>query len=176
MENTLTITIALPENASLVASIGRETFYETWRAVNTEEDMQLYMKDAFDEEKIAADVLNSKVNIFLLVSEGSKIIGYAKLRNDRTYGEFNGEKAMEIERIYVLSEYQHRKVGTLLMDRCIHIAKSQNYVWLWLGVNDENYKAVNFYKKYHFEVFGNKKFKLGNAEDSDLLMKLSIGS
>lgn len=175
MQDKISIKIALPEDVPYVAEIGKITFYETWRKVNTEEDMELYLKESFGWEKIRKDVSDAFTNIFLLAYESEKLIGYAKMRRDRTYSEFQGEKAIEIERIYVKREFQGKKVGKLLMDRCIEIAKSENSVWLWLGVNNENIKATRFYFRYGFEVFGTKKFKLGNAEDEDLLMKLRVG-
>ena len=166
--------IASAEDASHVAAIGRVTFYETWRHVNTEEDMQLYMNEAFDEKKIREDLSDVKTNLFLLASEDDNPIGYAKMRRDRIYDEFKGEKAIEIERIYVKNEYQKKKIGKLLMDRCIELAKQENNRWIWLGVNNENKKAMDFYPRYGFEIFGTKKFKLGTAEDEDFLMKLNL--
>jgi ribosomal protein S18 acetylase RimI-like enzyme len=176
MTEAISIRIALPEDASVVCEIGRFTFYETWRKVNTEEDMQLYLAEAFAEKKIKGDLENASANIFLLAYHRQEAIGYVKMRRDRTYGEFKNEKAIEIERIYVKEEFQKKKIGKLLMDQCIEIAKAENNKWLWLGVNNENKKAMNFYKNYGFEIFGTKKFKLGNAEDEDFLMKLSLSS
>src|SRR6185295_7918913 len=95
------IKIATADEAAAVAEIGRITFYETWRNVNTEEDMQLYIKDAFDEEKIRKDISDTKNNLFFLARHEGKIIGYVKMRRDRTYEEFKGARAIEIERIYV---------------------------------------------------------------------------
>jgi len=175
MNSHIALKIATSEDAPMVAGIGRETFYETWREVNTEEDMQLYLKDAFDEEKIRTDIVNTRINLFLVAADQARAIGYVKMRRDRTYDEFKNEKAIEIERIYVRKEFQEQKIGTMLMDRCIAIAKSENNRWLWLAVNDENEKAIKFYQKYGFKVFGTKKFKLGTAEDEDFLMKLAIG-
>ncbi len=174
MNGVVKITIAAEEDYNVVAEIGRETFYETWRPVNTEEDMQLYLAESFNPEKIKKDIADTSVNTFLIAYYNDKVIGYAKLRNDRMYDEFKGSPALEMERIYVLADYQRHKVGKALMDESLRLAKEGNYEWFWLGVNDENYKAVNFYKQYGFTVFGTKSFKLGNAIDSDLLMKLRL--
>ena len=79
-----------------------------------------------------------------------------------------------MERIYVLKKYQDKKIGKALMDESFRLAKAGNYEWIWLGVNEENYKAIEFYKRYGFEVFGTKQFILGTAVDEDLLMKCKI--
>ena len=171
---TVSVKIALPDEVNLIAEIGRNTFYETWREVNTEEDMQLYLKKSFNEKTIGDELSDTVNNLFFLARKGEQIIGYAKVRRDRTYEEFNGVRVLEIERIYVKREMQNKKVGKMLMYHCIEVAKAEHHQWLWLAVNTENLKAINFYKKYGFEVFGTKFFKLGNAEDQDFLMKLKI--
>jgi diamine N-acetyltransferase len=141
--------------------------------VNTEEDLQLYMSEAFHPEKIKKDLADAG-NTFLLEYYNNELIGYVKLRTDRTYDEFKNESAIEIERIYVKHQYHGMKAGKALMDMSIDIAKKGNYAWLWLGVNDENNKAIDFYKKYGFTIFGTKTFKLGTAVDEDYLMKLKL--
>lgn len=162
-----------PDDFKLLARIGRETFYETWRSVNTEEDMQIYLKKAFDENHIKEDIENSS-NTFVIAYLDGKAIGYCKLRRDRTYPEFNKDRVIELERIYVFKEYHDKKIGKELMDRCIEISREEKNQWLWLGVNIDNQKAINFYKKYGFTIFGEKAFRLGNAVDNDYLMKLKL--
>ncbi len=173
MNKPVTVRRALAEEYKTIAAIGKATFYETWRSMNTEEDMQSYMAEAFNEQKIKAD-LEDAGNIFLLAEVDGKPIGYAKLRADRNYDEFKDSTAIEMERIYVYKEYHKKKAGKALMDESIRIAKEQNNDWLWLGVYTGNFKAISFYEQYGFVVFGKKVFKLGNAEDCDFLMKLDL--
>lgn len=156
-----------------VAKVGKETFYETWKDVNTPKDMEIYLAKAFKPENILNEI-KDKSNTFLLALLGSEIIGYAKIRRDRTYDEFKNESAIEIERIYVYKSYQSQKAGRLLMDKAIEISNSENYKWLWLGVNVDNHKAINFYKAYDFTIFGEKGFQLGDAIDTDYLMKKKL--
>jgi ribosomal protein S18 acetylase RimI-like enzyme len=172
----VTIRNAAGKEAGTVADIGRRTFYETWKSVNTEEDLQLYMTKAFDIRKIAKEIEDEKVNTFLLAFVNDELAGYAKLRNDRSYDQLKGAKSFEVERIYVLKKFQGKHVGKVLMDESIRLAHEGNYEWIWLGVNDQNFKAIEFYKKYGFEVFGTKQFVLGTAIDEDFLMKRKVKS
>jgi ribosomal protein S18 acetylase RimI-like enzyme len=168
---TVLIRIAVPGDEETVADIGRRTFYETWKSVNTEEDLQLYMLKSFDVAKIREEIQNSKVNTFFLAFVEDELAGYAKLRNDRSNDEIKGLRALEMERIYVLKKFQDQKIGKALMDESLSIAYQGSYEVMWLGVNQENYKAIEFYKRYGFEVFGVKQFILGTAIDEDFLMK-----
>lgn len=164
------IRFAGPADFELIAKVGRETFYETWKDVNTPEDMAVYLEKAFKPASILED-LENPANTFLVAEAGDEILGYAKIRRDRTYDEFKGESAIEIERVYVYGKYQSQKIGKLLMDACIDLSKKEDFKWLWLGVNVDNHKAINFYKAYDFTIFGEKGFQLGDAIDLDYLMK-----
>ena len=165
---------ALPGDAETVADIGRRTFYETWKSVNTEEDLQMYIFKSFDIKNLSEEIKNSEVNTFLLAYVEDELAGYAKLRNDRTYDKLKGKRSLEMERIYVLKKFQDQKIGKALMDESLSISKQGKYEVIWLGVNQENIKAIDFYKKYGFEVFGTKKFILGTAVDEDFLMKKEL--
>jgi ribosomal protein S18 acetylase RimI-like enzyme len=169
----LTVVFAEPKDYLLVAEIGRDTFYESWIHMHSEEDMQLYLAEAFVPEKIKAD-LENPANTFILAYTNNELIGYAKLRTDRTNPQLNNEPAIEMERIYVKHQCHGKKAGKALMDKSIAIARQEKYKWMWLGVNQENFKAIDFYKKYGFEIVGTKTFKLGNVIDEDYLMKLKL--
>ena len=171
---SIEIRMALPSDFILISELGSKTFYDTWRPVNTEEDMQKYIKDAFNPLKIKMDIEASGINTFMLAFFGKDAIGYVKLRCDRFYEEFKNEKALELERIYVVKEWQDKKAGKALMDQSLQFAKDNNYLWIWLGVNVDNIKAIDFYKRYDFTVFGEKSFKLGEAVDTDFLMKKKL--
>lgn len=168
------IRIATPEDAAMIAAIGRETFYETWRPVNKEEDLQAYMKKAFDVQKIKAEIEDSGTNTFLYTIDDDVLSGYSKLRRDRSYPELENKKSLEVERIYVRKEYQDKKVGKTMMDKAFEIAKAEHHFYLWLGVNVDNHKAIRFYEKYGFTIFGEKSFQLGDAVDTDYLMNVSV--
>ena len=158
----------------IVADLGAKTFYETWRPVNTEEDMQKYIAKAFDPDHILSDIKDENVNTFFVAYDGNEAVGYAKLRRDRTYDEFKNARTIELERIYVYKKWQDKYVGRMLMDECLSLSKKEKYDWFWLGVNIDNVKAIAFYKKYGFEIFGRKSFQLGDAVDDDYLMKLKL--
>jgi ribosomal protein S18 acetylase RimI-like enzyme len=78
---------------------------------------------------------------------------------------------LEIERIYVLGQYQSKKVGQLLFEKAIETAKQLSASYIWLGVWEENSRAISFYKRNGFEVFDKHVFKLGEEEQTDLMMK-----
>ncbi len=162
-----------PNDIDQLQKIGRQTFYETFSAGNTEEDMNKYLEEGFSVEKLTAE-LNNKDSEFYFASLGSNVIGYLKLNFGQSQTELKDDKALEIERIYVLKEFHGKNAGQLLYDKAIQIARQKNADYVWLGVWEENPRAIGFYRKNGFVEFDKHIFKLGNDEQTDIMMKLQL--
>lgn len=147
--------------------IGRQTFYETFSAGNTEENMKKYLEEGFSTEKVTAE-LNNENSEFYFASIDDFVIGYLKINFGLSQTELKDDKALEIERIYVLSEYHGKRIGQLLYEKAMQIAKQSNADYIWLGVWEENPRAISFYKKNGFVEFDKHIFKLGDDEQTDI--------
>jgi len=155
--------------------ISRKTFIETFSAANTEENMKKYLEDGFSKEKLAAE-LNDPHSEFYFAVLANTIIGYLKLNFGPSQTELKDHGAEEIERIYVLKEFHGKKIGQLLYDKAMQIARQKNIHYVWLGVWEKNIRAINFYKKNGFVEFDKHLFKLGNDEQTDIMMKLQLAN
>jgi ribosomal protein S18 acetylase RimI-like enzyme len=60
------------------------------------------------------------------------------------------------------------------MEHALEFALENECDTMFLGVWEENHRAVAFYKKYGFEVFATRTFKLGSNLCDDFLMRLSL--
>ena len=153
--------------------IGRQTFFETFSASNSDENMQKYLEEGFSSEKLTIELNDPNSEFYFAVLENT-VIGYLKLNFGKAQTELQEDKALEIERIYVLKEFHRKKVGQLLYEKALEIAKQKNADYVWLGVWEENPRAINFYKKNGFVAFDKHIFKLGNEEQTDIMMKLQL--
>ena len=155
--------------------IGRLTFSETFSAGNSEENMIKYLAEEFSIEKLKAE-LDDPNSEFYFAWYNDDVIGYLKLNFGNSQTELKDSRALEIERIYVLKEFHGKDVGQLLYDKAIKVATQKNAEYVWLGVWEENPRAINFYKKNGFVEFDKHIFKLGDDEQTDIMMKLQLGS
>jgi ribosomal protein S18 acetylase RimI-like enzyme len=171
--NTIDIKKIGPEEILQLQKIGRQTFYETFFESNTEENMKNYLENGFSIDKITSEV-NNKNSEFYFAKLDEEVIGYLKLNFGKSQTELKDDKALEIERIYVLKEFHGKKVGQILYEKAIEIAKNKKSDYVWLGVWEENLRAINFYKKNGFVEFDKHIFKLGNDEQTDIMMKLKM--
>lgn len=153
--------------------IGRQTFYETFSAGNTEENMTKYLNEGFSIDKLTTE-LNDKNAEFYFATHNDNVIGYLKLNFGKSQTELQDDKGLEIERIYVLKNFHGKSVGQLLYDKAIEVARQKNSDFVWLGVWEENPRAINFYKKNGFVEFDKHIFKLGEDEQTDIMMKLKL--
>ncbi len=172
MEN-LDIKQVTQNDIDQLQKIGRQTFSETFSSVNTEENMTKYLDEYFSLEKLTAEFKN-KSSEFYFATIDTNVIGYLKLNFGQAQIELQDENALEIERIYVIKEFHGKDVGQLLYDKALQIAKQKNVDYVWLGVWEENRRAINFYTKNGFVEFDKHIFKLGNEEQTDKMMKLSL--
>ncbi len=155
--------------------IGKQTFYETFAAGNTEENMTKYLDEGFSAEKLTTE-LNDNNAEFYFATLDDNVIGYLKLNFGQSQTELQDDKGLEIERIYVLKEFHGKSVGQLLYNQSIKIARQKNMDYVWLGVWEENPRAIHFYKKNGFVEFDKHIFKLGNDEQTDIMMKLKLNN
>jgi len=153
--------------------IGRQTFEETFSGSNSEENMKSYLEEQFSKEKLTAE-LNDGNSTFYFATINNEAIGYLKLNFGASQTELKDDSALEIERIYVLKEFHGKKVGQLLYDKAIETAKQKNADYVWLGVWEENTRAINFYVKNGFVAFDQHLFRLGEDEQTDIMMKLQL--
>lgn len=153
--------------------IGRQTFSETFAESNSEENMAKYLEEAYSFEKLTVE-LNNPNSFFYFAMLEEKVIGYLKLNIGASQTELKDNEALEIERIYVLKEFHGKKVGQLLFDKAIEIAKEQHVAYVWLGVWEENKRALQFYIKNGFVEFDQHVFVLGDEAQTDIMMKLQL--
>lgn len=156
-----------------VQVIAKETFFETFAQANTEADMKKYLDENFTDDKIRGE-LSHPDSLFFIAWEGESAIGYLKVNSGKAQTELQDEHSLEIERIYVKSAYHGKNVGKLLYDKALEIAKLQKKSSIWLGVWEENPKAIRFYEKNGFVAFDKHIFKFGEDEQTDVMMKRVI--
>lgn len=169
----LQIKVACTKDVVVLSRLGRKTFIETYAQFNTPKNLQKYLKATFSKKSIT-EQLEDDGNFFLVARLNNVDIGYAKLKENNKPFHDKSINAVELERIYVLKEFQGTGIGKNLMDKCLAFAKLRKYPVMWLGVWEGNLEAIKFYQRQGFVVFGSHMFELGDEEQSDYLMKKDI--
>jgi GNAT superfamily N-acetyltransferase len=170
------VKVAGNEHASLIAKLSRETFFESFAADNTKEDMELFMNTQFTQQMLEKEV-EDPVNHFFIAWEDDRPVGYMKLKeHPEGHPDFVTElPAIELNRIYAVKDFIGKGVGKLLMNKAIDKAMDWGNIWIWLGVWEKNERAIHFYEKNGFQKSGSHTFLLGTDLQTDLLMARKLG-
>ena len=167
------ITSLTVSDVSILRGIARDTFIETFSEANKAEDMDRYLAKNFSEDQLARELSNP--NSFFYVAEvNGNVVGYLKLNTAHAQTEPQAADALEIERIYVLSNYHGNGVGQALYHHAMSVAEDRKASYVWLGVWEHNHRALRFYEKNGFTAFGTHIFQLGNDQQTDILMQKSV--
>jgi ribosomal protein S18 acetylase RimI-like enzyme len=164
---------ALTNDIEMLQKLCIETFTDTYAKYNKEEDIQLYITEHFNHKNLL-DELENQSNFFFVGILNHEAAGYMKLRTSYKLMQLKNKKSIELERIYVVKHLQGAGLGYGFIQFAIEFAQSKEYDIIWLGVWKRNKKAMEFYKKCGFKIFGEHKFTLGTDEQSDWLMKKEL--
>ncbi|MFS4428160.1 GNAT family N-acetyltransferase [Chryseobacterium sp. GVT01B] len=168
--SSIIINTSSEKDLEILQNIGIQTFTETFAEDNTEEAMKKYLEESFNTEKIKSELSNPD-SFFYIAWEEDNPVGYLKVNSGKAQTELQDETSLEIERIYVKKSHHGKKVGQLLYNQALETARHLNKSYLWLGVWEENLRALNFYRKNGFVEFDKHIFRLGEEEQTDLMMK-----
>ncbi|MHB1342055.1 MAG: GNAT family N-acetyltransferase [Coriobacteriia bacterium] len=163
------IRAATIDDASLVCELGARTFRDAFATDNTEEDMSAYLASAFSIE-IQQRELRDPASTVLVAFIDDAPVGYARLRTGQAPACVNGERPVEIVRLYSAAEWVGAGVGPVLMRECLNEAASLGCDIVWLDVWELNPRAIAFYIKWGFATAGRQQFVLGDDVQDDLIM------
>lgn len=154
-------------------SLSIKTFRDSFDEFNSPENMLLYINKTFTKKVIERE-MKQPGTVFLLALDGRKPAGYAKIKASVNTAEITTGPSLEIERLYVQKEYIGKRVGYILMQTCFAYAEKKKCERLWLGVWENNSRAIAFYEKHGFKKFGQHEFILGNDVQTDWLMEKKL--
>lgn len=164
---------ASSKDIDTLIELGRRTFSETFESQNTPENLSAYIKRAFTLEKLKSEIEDSHSEFYLLYAS-KEAVGYLKVNTEKAQTELQEKDSLEVERIYVLKYYHGQGMGLILLEKAIEIARQKKLRSIWLGVWERNHRALRFYQKHGFRVFDKHVFKMGNEDQTDLMMRLTL--
>jgi ribosomal protein S18 acetylase RimI-like enzyme len=173
MEKTIQIRAAGLQDAGLITEIARKTFMETYGDMNTPENMEAYLQSQFSNERMKEEMESRHARFFLAYLDNVPA-AFTKVRDDRQAKKLENIRALEIQRIYVLREYQGFSLGKAMLDMVKGLAQAEGYQTIWLQVWQKNNKAIRFYQKAGFMVFETASFLLGDSTQQDFLMRYDL--
>lgn len=165
-----------PCNAShlgTLAAISRTTFVDAFEKDNDPDDFKAYVDSAFTGNKLANELRNPDTAFYFVYKDGD-LAGYLKLNQNDAQSDIKAKDGIELERIYVLKDFQGKHIGSWMLDEVKKIASQKAKIFLWLGVWEKNPDAIRFYQKHGFSKFGTHPYYIGKDKQTDWLMRFDL--
>jgi GNAT superfamily N-acetyltransferase len=169
----IAVRIADLNDAELLARLGAETFAQAFAAANTADDMATYLTASFSP-RLQAEELKHPRTSFLIAEVSGRPAGYAKLEISDPPACVSATSAVELVRFYVDASWHGRGVSHHLMKEALGFAAGAGHDVMWLGVWRRNERAIAFYRKWAFEIVGDKTFLLGSDLQTDFVMSRTV--
>jgi diamine N-acetyltransferase len=161
-------------DAAMLAALAAKLFEQAFGTANDPENMRAYLEAAFSEAAQRAELADPTRAAWLLTDTSGRAVGYAMLRQDSRAKSVVAASPAELQRIYVDEAWHGRGAAVMLMKQSIEQARAWGCDVLWLGVWQENPRAITFYKRSGFTIVGTQTFTLGRDVQHDFVMALAV--
>ncbi len=172
-DSQITIRQASADDAVLLSALATTTFFEAYFVQDESANLAAYIYDSFKPETLRAEIADAGSRFFIISVDG-KAAGYAKTIDNSRVECINGDKVIEIKRIYLVERFWGSGFGKILLEHCIADAKERGFKQLWLGVWEENTRAQRFYAKFGFEQVGTVTFPYGDVCGTNHVLSIRL--
>lgn len=171
---TPAVTTATTADLAELADVAAETFPLACPESVSPENVAAFIAENLTQAHFAGYLADPR-RLVLVARHDGRMIGYAMLirgvpDDDDVQRAVSVRPAVEISKMYVLSDNHGAGGSTALMTEALKRAPELDAKSVWLGVNQHNQRAQRFYAKHGFIVNGTKTFRLGTRIENDYVM------
>ena len=154
--------------AELAAFAGR-TFEEAFAANNNPDHLQAHLVATYGPTQQAAELADPSV-VTILARLGQELVAYAQVRQSSPPPCVDHAAPVELHRFYLDSRVHGTGLASRLM-RAVHRASEElQGKHIWLGVWEQNPRAIAFYKRELFVDVGTTYFMVGPDKQTDRVL------
>lgn len=163
-------------------AVSRDRLLAVARQIFCETFSHLYERNAFrsfcdqtwaDDGPMARDLVDPAIRWRVAAQDGEPI-GFAKLTPLRAPARNAGAGALELQQIYVRSNWHGKGIAEELMNWAVASTRLLGAPELYLTVFDHNERAKRFYARHGFTDVGRCTFKLGDRIDEDRIWRKAL--
>ncbi|KAL2114201.1 hypothetical protein VUR80DRAFT_128 [Thermomyces stellatus] len=173
----LTVRKATLSDAKSIAKIGAHVFAATFGHSVSDADLQSYLASAYTPEAVAKDISDPDKKMIVATDDAGAVRGFVAVgrggdEEEECLGGLEGTG--ELHRLYVDVSAHGKGVGTLLVKSIEQIAREFGVKNMWLGVWEENYRAIRAYERWGYRTVGDHDFRLGTVVQRDFIMTKAL--
>ncbi len=172
--NDAVLRTAQPEDADALASLGRQTFIDTFvdgfGIPYPPDDLERYLAASFSIATTRKRLLDPS-EAWWVAEQRDAIVGFATAGpNTLPHPEARPTHA-ELRRLYIARSAQGLGLGTRLLETALAWMETHTDGPLWIGVWSGNVKAQKLYAAYGFAKAGEYKYPVGSWFDDEHILR-----
>lgn len=164
---------AQQKDVEAIAEIGNVSFCKSFGHLYPEEVLQRYLQATYSIEKITSSLIKES-NKYFVAEHNNRITGFLKLKHNSFHELINGEKQIQLQKIYLSPESTGSGTGSLLMKAAEKYLADFLPVIVWLMVYEQNHRAIKFYQRLGYANIGHAVYDFENTPVNFNVMKFSV--
>ncbi len=157
------------DDIDALSSVGTDSFLHAYAGTSEPMALAEHMDEIFGAASIAEEMAKPEC-AYKLALIGDTATGLLKLRSGNPPGERTRRRLIEVQQLYVHSDYQGYGVGRALIDAAVRHARDEAYDAIWLQVWSRADWAIPFYERNLFARVGEMPYYIGDQAYEDWLM------
>jgi diamine N-acetyltransferase len=167
---TIVLRRATVDDAAPLSRFAARCFEAAFGAETDPGDMKAYLDKSFSPTIQAQEIADVSATVLLAFAENQteQLIGYAYYTDH--------DDTIELHRLYVDVSWHGRGLAGRLMrritDSCVELGAKRIQLTVWT----KNHRAIAFYERLGFKVYGSETFMVGDDAQTDHAMELVVSS
>lgn len=165
---------ATQSDAADIGRIGRESFTWAFAHLYTSDILARYLDETYSASKIAASLAQPD-NLYFVAQSHNSVVGFMKLKLHCSHDLLQGERQLQLQKIYVQPDAAGSGIGSVLMHSGETTIQRHAPVSAWLMVYEGNHRVVSFYQRFGYHAIGKDSHDFENIRVRFTVMKKDYG-
>ncbi|MCU1445951.1 GNAT family N-acetyltransferase [Cryobacterium sp.] len=170
---------ARPGEAAALAELAAATFALACPPHTSADAIAAFLRDVLAPANFEVFLADPERLLLVAENDAVTLMGYTML----VFGEPHDADAAdairirptaELSKCYVRAEAHGTGAAGALMAATLDAARERGATGSWLGVNQENDRALRFYGKHGYERVGIKRFLVGERYEDDYVLERAL--
>jgi diamine N-acetyltransferase len=176
----ITIRSAWSADAASLSELAAETFPLACPPHTTAEAIAVFIAEHFTVARFSEYLGDASRTLLVAEEPDGRLVGYSMLiagepRDADAAAAVERRPTIELSKFYTRAAAHGTGVAAPLMAATVDAASAVGAVSTWLGVNEENARAIRFYEKHGFRKVGRKHFTVGGRVEDDWVLERLLG-
>jgi GNAT superfamily N-acetyltransferase len=178
VKNAGTVSIVTPDEALIhrLPPVARRIFSDTFAHRYDAAEFEAFSDAVYSPGGSMARDFTAPGVRWQVATVDDQPVGYAKLTPLRAPFADARDGALELQQIYLLSDWQGSGLADRLMDWALGEARAARAPEIYLTVFDHNERARRFYTRHGFRDVGRCTFQLGSSTEEDRIWRRELAA